>query len=120
MWLTHQFDSLINLGICKEYPIMAKAKTPRNSAGKQDGTNVSTPGVPAPQPETISDIREIRKLLPDVRKNVVPINLDEEIRRRAYELWEQHGRESGHEKEHWLLAETEILARYRNQRQQSA
>lgn len=99
---------------------MAKAKTPRSSAGKPGGTKVSTPGTPAVPAETISDIKEIRKLLPDVRKNVVPINLDEEIRRRAYELWEQHGRESGREKEHWLLAETEILARYRNQRQQSA
>jgi Protein of unknown function (DUF2934) len=120
MWLIHQFDSLLNLGICKEYPIMAKAKTPRNSAGKPDSTSVATPAPPAAQPETISEIREVRKVTPDVRKNVVPINLDEEIRRRAYELWEQHGRESGREKEHWLLAETEMLARYRAQRQQSA
>jgi hypothetical protein len=120
MWLIHQFDSLLNLGICKEYPIMAKTKAPRNNAGKQNRTNVATPHTPVAPPETTSEIREVRKVTPDVRKNVVPINLDEEIRRRAYELWEQHGYEPGHEKEHWLLAETEIVARYSNQRQHSA
>src|SRR5258705_356969 len=41
MWLIHQFDSLLNLGICKEYPIMAKAKTPRNSTEKTNGGMVA-------------------------------------------------------------------------------
>jgi hypothetical protein len=120
MWLIHQFDSLLNLGICKEYPIMARAKTPRNNAGKQDRTNVTTPDTPVAQPDITSEVRGVRKVTPEIRKNVVPINLDEEIRRRAYELWEQQGHELGHENEHWLLAETEILARYTNQRQHSA
>jgi hypothetical protein len=119
MWLIHQFDSLLNLGTCKEYPIMAKAKTPRNNAGNPNGEAVATP-VTTVSPETISEFREVRKTQPDARKNIVPINLDEEIRRRAYELWEQHGREAGHENEHWLLAEREVRERYRAQRQQSA
>ncbi len=35
-------------------------------------------------------------------------NLQEEIRRRAYEFYEQRGRESGHELEDWLRAEEEV------------
>jgi hypothetical protein len=33
----------------------------------------------------------------------------EAIRRRAYELWEAEGRPQGHERDHWLQAELEIL-----------
>ena len=35
-------------------------------------------------------------------------NIDEEIRRRAYELFEARDREDGHELEDWLRAEEEI------------
>jgi hypothetical protein len=35
-------------------------------------------------------------------------NLEEEIRRRAYELYEEHGREDGHDLDDWLRAEAEI------------
>jgi hypothetical protein len=43
---------------------------------------------------------------------MVPINLDDEIRRRAYELYEQRGNAYGSETEDWLIAESEILQRY--------
>jgi len=121
MWLIHQFDSLLRLGDCKEYPNMAKAKTPRTNT--RSNTNGSTPEtvttaaeMQAAQPE----LKEIKRTLSEVRQNVIPINLDEEIRRRAYELWEQRGHEPGHENEHWLMAEQEIAARYNVQRQHSA
>jgi len=32
----------------------------------------------------------------------------EQIRRRAYELYEQHGRNNGHDLEDWLQAESEL------------
>lgn len=99
---------------------MAKPKNPRNSTLNQNRGTHETPVTRAAQPETKPEIREIKRVLLEARKNLLPINLDEEIRRRAYELWEQHGHESGHEDEHWLLAETEIRSRYRDQRQQSA
>lgn len=35
-------------------------------------------------------------------------NLEEQIRRRAYELYEQRGREHGHDLEDWLRARAEI------------
>jgi hypothetical protein len=37
------------------------------------------------------------------------VDLQEQIRRRAYELYEQRGREDGHECEDWLQAEAELL-----------
>lgn len=33
----------------------------------------------------------------------------ERIRRRAREIWEAEGRPEGHEREHWLRAQREIL-----------
>jgi Protein of unknown function (DUF2934) len=119
MWLIHQFDSLLYLGICKEYPTMAKAKTPRNTVEKTNGAPVA-PSVTATPAESFSEIRGTRRTAPDARKNIVPINLEEEIRRRAYELWEEHGRESGRDEEFWFSAEREVVGRYAAQRQQSA
>jgi hypothetical protein len=37
-----------------------------------------------------------------------PRNLEEQIRRRAYELYEAQGREDGHDLDDWLRAEEEI------------
>ena len=48
--------------------------------------------------------------------NVVSINLDDEIRRRAYLLSERRGFEPGHETEDWLNAEREVLGRNQQQR----
>jgi hypothetical protein len=121
MWLIHQFDSLLRLGDCKEYPNMAKTKTPRtNTRSKTNGSTPETVTTTAEMQAAQPELKEIKRALSEVRQNVVPINLDEEIRRRAYELWEQCGHEPGHENEHWLLAEQEIAARYNVQRQHSA
>ena len=38
-----------------------------------------------------------------------PQELENQIRERAYELYEAHGREDGHDVEDWLLAEEEIM-----------
>ena len=38
--------------------------------------------------------------------------LEEEIRQRAYELYEQRGRTPGFEEQDWLTAEREVLARH--------
>ncbi len=49
------------------------------------------------------------------RKNVVPINLDDEIRRRAFELYQERGTAAGNEAEDWLTAEREVRQRYHQQ-----
>lgn len=53
--------------------------------------------------------------VPTIRKAVspsspTPIDLDEQIRRRAYELYEERGRTPGFENEDWLRAEHEVRA----------
>jgi len=48
----------------------------------------------------------------EVRPNVVPINLEDEIRRLAYLLSERRGFQPGHEAEDWIAAEREVLQRY--------
>jgi Protein of unknown function (DUF2934) len=87
MWLIHQFRPLIHLGICKEYPIMAKAKTARSGNGRTQQTL-------------------------EGKTSLIPINLEDEIRRRAYELYEQRGYLPGNEQDDWFAAEREILSRY--------
>lgn len=51
----------------------------------------------------------------ETRPNVVPINLEDEIRRLAFLLSERRGFEPGHEAEDWLEAEREVRQRYHQQ-----
>ena len=76
---------------------MAKAKTARSGNGRNQHTTAEF------------------QLSPEGKKSVIPINLEDEIRRRAYELYEQRGYLPGYEHDDWFTAEREILARY-NQR----
>ena len=43
-----------------------------------------------------------------------PLDIEEKIRQRAYELFEARGREEGHEFEDWLQAEAEIVGKKTN------
>jgi Protein of unknown function (DUF2934) len=92
MWLIHQFGSFVNLGICKEYPFMARVKTPGN--GSTSRKQIAT--MPSPKPV-------------EAKKNKSTVNLEEQIRIRAYQLYEERGYTPGHENEDWLVAEREIL-----------
>jgi hypothetical protein len=66
-----------------------------------------------PEPRKLEVVRsEPRK---NGSPNLVPINLEDEIRRRAYELYQQRGTASGSEAEDWLTAEREVKQRYRQQ-----
>jgi hypothetical protein len=42
--------------------------------------------------------------------------ITEQIRMRAYELFEQRGRHEGHDHEDWVRAEAEILLKYQRER----
>jgi hypothetical protein len=78
---------------------MAKAKTAR-SKKNENGNGAAS--VVNPSVQTLTE----------TKTNVVPINLEEEIRRRAYEIFEERGYAPGDEREDWLRAEREVLARY--------
>jgi hypothetical protein len=86
---------------------MPRVKTPRNNT--------------SPNKQVIS-MPEVTSA-PAVRKNggssaPTPIDLEGQIRQRAYELYEERGRTPGQETEDWFRAEREVLAR--NHHQQSA
>jgi Protein of unknown function (DUF2934) len=160
MWFSEQLNTFLNLGECKEYPIMATPKsipgnktnrvnnnTNKEQAGTGNQTNnpevkaaaETSPAAVSPElkatpaasvapeskatsepkaasePKTTSEGRKFEVVKNDSRKNVVPINLDDEIRRRAYELFQQRGPGSGSEAEDWLTAEREVRQRYRQQ-----
>jgi hypothetical protein len=59
--------------------------------------------------------RKLEVVKNESRKNLVPINLEDEIRQRAFELYQQRGSRPGSEAEDWLAAEDEIRQRYRQQ-----
>ena len=70
---------------------MARTKTPRNGdAGNK----------PVASTSQIAFVSE-------VKKNFSSVDIEAEIRRRAYELYQEH--------EDWLVAEREVLARYNQQ-----
>ena len=58
--------------------------------------------------------------------NVVPINLEEEIRRRAYELYLERrataggDKGDGNENQDWLIAEREVRSRHGSQERHTA
>ena len=49
---------------------------------------------------------------PSVAVISVPNTLEDEIRTRAYLLYEQEGRQDGRDREYWLRAESEVLEQY--------
>jgi len=88
---------------------MAKPRTPRNS--KKNGNSTDVPV--APETTLQVSASETKFTAPaETRRNVVPINLEDEIRHRAYEIFQERGGVSGNEHEDWLRAEREVLARY--------
>lgn len=89
---------------------MAKAKTPRTNSGKTAPADNNVTKIVESKLAAAADLRptEPKKHVPPT-----PINVEEEIRRRAYELSEQRGFVPGHESDDWFLAEEEIMARYR-------
>jgi DUF2934 family protein len=125
-----QITTFLNLGICKEYPTMARPKNPSGSKRK-DETVTNNPAVEqtssapavaaAAKPEPTAPVKanvvregaRLAVVRTDSRATVMPINMEEEIRRRAYELSERRGFTSGHETEDWLMAESEVMQRYR-------
>jgi hypothetical protein len=46
-------------------------------------------------------------------RNQAEVRIEEEVRIRAYELFEQRGRHEGFHDEDWARAEGEVLAKYR-------
>lgn len=90
---------------------------PGDAVASQGATAAATTS--APEGRNISMKTEAQKkarkpeiVKQDSRSNLVPINMEDEIRRLAYLLSERRGFLPGHETEDWLSAEREVLDRY--------
>ncbi len=57
-------------------------------------------------PRSDKNRRQLEKVLETARSVI-----EERIRRRSYELFEQRGRQDGHALDDWLQAEAEVLER---------
>ena len=95
---------------------MTKSKSPKKTNGDAIGAAAGTERM-AGSMETVTaePKKSLRKpsIVKNDRANLVPINVDDEIRRLAYLLSERRGFEPGHETEDWLAAEQEVRQRYR-------
>lgn len=76
---------------------MPRAKSPQNGNTAKNVTPIN------------------KRIAKQAKSDSVPMNLDEEIRNRAYELYQQRGASPGSEHEDWLLAEREVRARHSQQ-----
>ena len=106
---------------------MAKTKNSVSKAKKSEITTPISDSVPvltevptivtegARIGATKAEAKRLEVVKSENRATVLPINLEQEIRRRAYELYEKRGFSGGHETEDWLVAEREVLQRYTQQ-----
>ena len=99
---------------------MAKPKFPKKTNGdvvttpvEASAAAIESSATATGSPESKKSVRQPAIVKNEARGMVVPINLDDEIRRLAYLLSEQRGFEPGHETDDWLAAEHEVLQRYR-------
>ena len=96
----------------------AKSSKPRKTSSSRQ-----TPGQPA---STVTPIGPAGNLRETQNREATPSEqriqdqriqthgiIEEEIRIRAYELFEQRGRQEGFHDEDWARAEAEVLAKYR-------
>jgi hypothetical protein len=146
MWFLQQFDSLIHLGTCKEYPIMAKAKSPKSTSIRSknsvnisdkpkgaptDGSNVPAAVEPATQAEKIAAEMSAQRPqkpeaapspLPGLKKSAVePLptaarDLDSAIRQRAYQIYLERHGAPGNPQEDWARAEREVREAFDHQK----
>lgn len=80
-----------------------------------NGDNKMKTAAASPVVETRTATKTARKpelVAAQVRSNLVPINVDDEIRQLAYLLSERRGFQPGYETEDWLNAEREVRQRY--------
>jgi hypothetical protein len=118
-------QSFLNLGVCKEYSIMSRFKPPKNEVVIKEtapaGTDAKSESAEMPAIAPPAQNRKARSargprraeaVQTESRSNLVPINVEAEIRRTAYLLAEKRGFEPGHETEDWLVAESEVMRRY--------
>jgi len=135
LFIHQQIRSFLDLGACKEYPIMARTRKPQANPANQnlptssnmsaspiDGASAVTPAAELAAADERKNAmknttprkttRKPEIVRNELRATLVPINVEDEIRQLAYLMSERRGFEPGHETEDWLNAEREVRQRY--------
>ena len=92
-------------------------KTPGTTPTRSKKSS-STTETPAVQPASTPVVPEVRNNVTPINlvaKKTTPVDLDEEIRRRAYELFLERKGTPGDPALDWINAEREVRARYAGQ-----
>ncbi len=93
---------------------MAREKKATGEAPKKRTPRSKTPVAAATQaeqqfPESINREQTLQSVPAGNNGGKQAINIaDDEVRRRAYEIWEQRGRQHGKDADDWFRAESEI------------
>jgi hypothetical protein len=85
--------------------------TPRKASSSRKST--------AKQSSPVTLIRENSSIAENGAAQLHP-GIEDEIRSRAYELYQERGGQHGYDQEDWRRAETEILSKYQREREKSA
>jgi DUF2934 family protein len=92
-------------------------------ARKSEGSprkNTSSRKTAAKQSNPVTPIREEKVAAAENGASQVHPGIEEEIRNRAYELYQERGGQHGFDQEDWRRAEEEILSKYHREREKSA
>lgn len=100
--------------------IPAVEMSPENGSGALTATAPAETGNTEMKSTIKKATRKPEIVKPESRSNLIPINLEDEVRRLAYLMSERRGFEPGHETEDWLAAEHEVRERYHQQTVQTA
>jgi hypothetical protein len=84
---------------------------PRKSSSRKTAVKQSNPVTPIRESTGVAEENGGVHLNPGIQ---------DEIRRRAYELYQERGGQHGFDQEDWSRAETEVLSKYQREREKSA
>jgi hypothetical protein len=126
MSLIHYARPFLDLGICKEYCMARKTTGSSTTARSKKAASSIQPAAVQVAPELGKEVPQNGKSANATPGKPVAFNLEEEIRRRAYELYLQRRATAGDangnrdKDQDWLVAEREILARHSSHEQHTA
>ncbi|HEY2360649.1 MAG TPA: DUF2934 domain-containing protein [Candidatus Angelobacter sp.] len=89
------------------------SKPRKTTSEKQGAAQQKSTVTPIGQGTNVAEAADNRTFQPAEHRSSGDHRIQEEIRIRAYELFEQRGRLEGFHDEDWARAEAEVLAKYR-------
>jgi hypothetical protein len=101
-----------SLEVASVNPAVAQAVAAVQAEEIKPEPKLAVESAKTPERKTAVEAKPFEVRRTESRKNLIPINLEEEIRGRAYELYQTRGARGGSEAEDWLTAEQEVVQRY--------